>query len=223
MSAYPTFTPRFGTILLILTATLAGASFARAGDGDTAAEPPLELVLEIDGKPIEVKLDAPFKVDVNGKPTKMKLSAKPHRTLNIDGLQLRYPSAFTFEFDKSDPTMPQWSVSGNDSTISVARSTEQGTPAEAIDGFVEGFCGSLQIPTPKTSDVTLKIGDTTARGQQFEATLFDVLRQRIEVYAFQHGRHVYLLTIQQNLNDSGKPTEESIRAVRMLRESIALK
>ena len=68
----------------LLTAVLAGA----AGFGSVAVvgvavlsdeEPPLELVLEVDGNPYDVSIGKAFEVKVGGRTTKMRLTTKPTR------------------------------------------------------------------------------------------------------------------------------------------------
>lgn len=186
-----------------------------------AKEPPLELLLEVGGRSTPIKLDEPAEVQVNGRKVPVRLTAKPYRLFEIEGVRFKYPRHCSFEFNDDDPDATIWTLDGNDNVIMLMRYEQMPTQMvlRAVEtAMVEQYKKNLK----NRSEVSIRLADRDLKGRRLEIEFADQhLRQ--DWYAFSASRFSFVLMIQDFPKPDGNPSDETARAVALLKGSFQIK
>lgn len=180
-------------------------------------EPPLEFVLEIDGKPVPLELDEPTSTEVGGQSVPVKLSVRPYRTFERGGVRFRYPNHYEFEDEEDAPGVSMWTFTGNDNTLMLFKYPKE-EPEAALKAMVDATLAQHGKRGVKQAACTLKLSNRELTGKRIDVSNPDAfLRQ--ELFAFAEGDSTYLLVIQDTPEANRKTTPETTAATRMLSES----
>lgn len=181
-------------------------------------EPPLEFVLEVDGKSQPLELGKIFSIKGVSEKSALKLTLKPDRYFEKAGVRFRYPKEYTFEADLEDPAEPNWTLSGNDNKIMLFKSKALADHATERKNFenelLEGF-GSKNVKISKAS--------IALQGRELSGTRFDIDYQgthiRQDYFSFAHGDFNFILGIQDCPKENGQTTAGTAMATKLLAES----
>src|SRR5262245_43616031 len=86
---------------------------------DESQEPPLVCVVKLDDSSIELTEGETGQVNGTFTNPKLTVTPQPNRTFPYQGITFKYPRAFNFEADLSDPESKNWTLSGNDLKIMI--------------------------------------------------------------------------------------------------------
>lgn len=188
-----------------------------------SGEPPLDLVLEVDGREIPVRLGQPFEVKTGAGKTRMVLRARETRLLERAGVSFRYPFRFVYE-EELDGPVSTWTIEGSDVTIilqSLPRLMPEAMIRRQVEEETEGQYKGMEL---LRSDVTLELGEDRGSlpGVRFEV---DIAGQAIvqEMFLFPAGGAFALLILQDSPGDRDHETQEMAGVREMVRQSLQIR
>jgi|GEM_PF-7082643 len=201
----------FTIALLVAAAGLAGAG---AKAGLNLKEPPMELLLDLEGKQVPVALDKPFTVKVNGADVTMKITAMPERTLNLGEATIKYPREYTYAVDDSTEGVLQWTLSGNDNVVIVSRFTE-GAPAELLKTMEGELRTAYGRDKTKVVNSEVSIGGKKYASRKVTA---NISGQKLvqELVGLSAGKASFILIIQDTPDDNGGTSKDTQRMLNLL-------
>lgn len=207
----------FRTSLAMGVLTLCCATQVRAQVEETA-EPSMLLSVEIDGQERTVRLGekAQWKGDFTD--PSLKVTVKPYREFRYGGLDLRYPTEFTFEADLEDPPAKIWNLSGHTVEFMVFRDAlDLLTPEEMIRATaseIEGKIGEVE-------QREIKLGQQTLKGARAKVAVgsYNML---LEAYTVpMNGRSQTMLMFIDDWNE-GQGSAEGRKLMKMLKQSFGI-
>lgn len=188
---------------------------------DELAEPPLELVLHVDGQTHNAQLDRPFRICVGDRDLNVKVTARPYRTFRAAGLEFQYPRHFAFEADRSNPAITIWTLDGNDAVIMVMKPTAQMQPDQLCDSAFDATRAELGAEnTRETESSTRRLGGQPVSGKRLITSVGSVIIHQ-DFLVLRRGKSAVLLIIQDAPED-GKGSEENRRVRELLDVSFRL-
>lgn len=211
-----------GSIVAAGTVAVATFAFAQQPKPAELQEPALELVLEIDGRTREVALDKPFDVRVGDRTVRMKLTARSYRTFRAAGVEFRYPRGHGFGVDASNPNVTTWTLDGNDNVIIVFKSAllvDADTLRNQIRDEVGQQWGAAKAKI-RSTETSIRLLGRKVKGTRLIVQIGPVTLHQ-EFFGLRTANSTVVIVIQEGL-DGDKPTNESIRARKMLSASLRL-
>ena len=170
-------------------------------------EPPLELVLHVEGQTHDVRLDQPLKIKVKEHDLNVMVSAKPYRTFRAAGLEFRYPRHFAFQVERSAPNVTIWSLDGNDTVVMVLKSRAPMNPNEWRDSLIEATRSQFDPKDTRVSETALNLGGRAVSGRCLEFRVAStVIRQ--EYFALSRAEAPVLLSIQHPVEEDQESGSE---------------
>ena len=183
-----------------------------------AAEPPLEVTVEIDGQTFDARLGETAEVVIDGKPRSLKLTAKPTRRFAKAGVEFLYPSYFTYELDDSDPGVRIDTVEGPAATVMVESFDTPESGDDLLKSFLDEIRSAYGDALEKESDVRIRLGGRNYAGRRLAAK-FAGASLRQDVFPIPGGR---ILVVQTLLNDDGTVPAEAKLVRDLLAESFRI-
>ena len=205
------------SLAVLVSASTVLAPRAPQQDG---LEPEVELVLELNGYPLEVRVDEPFQVSVGEDCVGGVLRKRDRRRFELEGLVFSYPSYLAFQADLGEPAAQRWTLTGNEVELAVTRHVDPRPSARTLlEAEVERLKGAseaevhlehLELAGDRRSGVVLR-------------TWQDGLGVQRRVFALSHGEDVFVLVLAENLDARGKPVREGAELQRLLEETLRLR
>ena len=127
---------RLHTFVIAILGCLIAPVFCTA---DETKEPPLQLTLFVNGKPIPVALGRERKLTGEFKNPTIVVRAAATRRFSYGGISFEYPAKFTWEAEIGRKAYRCWTLSGNDSKIMYFVVGSELTPEIYAKGIVEQF------------------------------------------------------------------------------------
>jgi hypothetical protein len=184
------------------------------------AEPEVELLLELDGYPLAVRVDEPFLVSVGESCVSGVLRRRDRRRFELPGLAFSYPSYLAFRGDLGEPAAPRWTLTGNEVELALTRHVDPRPPARTLlDAEVERLRGSAEAEVRYEH---LQLAGERRTGRVVRTWQDGVGVQR-RVFALSHGEDVFVLVLAENLDARGKPVSEGAELVRLLEETLCFR
>jgi tetratricopeptide (TPR) repeat protein len=182
------------------------------------AEPALEITLETGDGAYDVELDKPFEIGQASRKQKLLLSAKPDRLFRYGGVEFRYPRDFGFEADAEDPSITIWTLDGNDAVIILNLFPGRKDADEVLRQFIEQVSERYGRPNIRASDVSIRLDGADIAGRRLDVTLA-AGQFRQEFYVFSGENDVYVLGLQDGLEDDGSPSQEFLKTTDLLKRT----
>ena len=183
------------------------------------SEPPLELVLTIDGRDRDVSIGEDFEVEFGGRKHTCHLERKPTRQFDFHGVRLRYPSHFTFEYDDEDDGVEMFTLEGPE-TLVMLQFFADGLSAEALlELVVDSTVGEYEDFDVERAESEIELGGTTYESQSLTVSLGE-LRFQQDFVAFGLPEATALLIFQGNLDDDGNYVSECQETFAMVAETL---
>ena len=218
---------RFGLPSAILAVVVAHLFFLAEANAEEKpprnefVEPELQLEIEFDGTKKTAELGLQTLVEVGGKQLPVTIRAKEYRTLSVTDLKFNYPRHLAFEVDTEDvPSIVIWTLDGNNVVIIVQRYPKLvgNLTSTVVSGLIEQF-GKENVDQSK---VSMELAGKTRNGVRLDATLFDDVKLRQEVFSLSGSKYNYALILQDSLSDDGEESKEMVNAKKLLKESLEL-
>lgn len=208
---------RFHSFISITAAMFLPISTAASAQ-EADAEPPLEVVLEIDGQKFDAAVGESAEVTIDGKTRSLKLTAKPTRRFAKAGIEFRYPSYFTYELDDSIPGIRIYTVEGPTTMVmlqnfNAGELTADAAAASLLEELRRLYGDSLAGVT-KTE---MTLGGKKVAGQRATA-IFAEQRLQQEVYPI-HGTSSIIMVQTLPTEDDAAQAEETKLVLRLLAET----
>ena len=196
------------------------AVLACVAGSDETKEPPQLLFLEVEGgQKVPIQIGKPFTVTIGANKVSMKLTERPYRIFDAGGVRFEYPRRFTFSYEK-DVAATTWTVQGRHTLLMLQRFDK--TDIKALLTKIEANLVGQFGPKTKRSDTTLKVGETELKGRRLDLDVGDKpIRQ--DWFGFAAGGATYAMMVQDSLTDDGKPTQEALGLIDLLRKTLKLK
>ena len=187
---------------------------------DETEEPPQLLFLEVDGgRQVPIQVGKTFTVTIGKNKVSMKLTERPYKIFDAGGVSFEYPYRFTFSYER-DVDGTTWTVEGQHALVVLQRFDKMDikTLLTGIEAELVGQFG----PKTKRSDTTLKTGEMALKGRRLDLDVDDEpIRQ--DWFGFDADGATYTMMIQDGLTDDGKPTQEGLGLLDLLRKTLKLK
>jgi hypothetical protein len=181
-------------------------------------EPPVRYSLEHGGQHVSVRLDQPFELEVDGQKRRFTLRAEPNRLLDLPALRFEYPRHIPFEYETED-NYTCWTLDGNSATLLIQRVGSSDDPHAVLDDIVDSFKQGFGSDTRAHGPVALTLDGRELRGERLRVMIAGSLLD-MEAFALcRRGGDVYLLILQDMLNDDGSTTDEMHEVRRILVET----
>jgi hypothetical protein len=199
----------FSLALLLTTSATVRAA-------DENREPALKYRCEVGGKIFTISEGEPLKLAGVGADPTITIRPEPFREFPYGGVRFRYPSHFTFEADTADADTKHWTLSGNDFKIMYFVIQEDVSDEQYVGAMVGQF-GEDKCTQSKTS--------ITLNKQKYAGTRLRVSiagnAMTMDVFRIGSGKETRLLVLQDNSDDTGKPSAEGGATLTALEKSFA--
>lgn len=206
-------------VLLSLAVLLVPVLAPRTPQAD-GLEPEVELVLELDGQALPVRIDEPFQVACGEGCVSGVLRQRNRRRFELSRLVFSYPSYLAFRAELADPRAPRWTLTGNQIELALTHHVDPPRSARTLlEAEVERLQGSDEAEVRFES---LQLAGERQSGRRLRTWREGVGVQR-RVFALSHGEDVYLLVLAENLDARGKPLEEGEELLQLLVETLRLR
>jgi len=206
--------------LAVLLSTVFSAALAPRAPQADGLEPEVELVLELNGYPLEVRVDEPFQVSVGEDCVSGVLRKRDRRRFELDGLVFSYPSYLAFRADLAQPAAQRWTLTGNEVELALIRHVDPRLPARTLlEAEVERLKGAGEADV-RYEHLSLAGERRTGRVVR---TMQDGVGVQRRVFALSNGEDVFVLVLAENLDARGKPVAEGAELVRLLEETFRLR
>jgi hypothetical protein len=203
-------------VLLCSPAILRGET--KPAPVDETQEPPLKYELKLGDQTLSITEGATVEASGTFTNPKVTLTPEPHRTFPYGGLSFRYPRAFVFEADVSDPDVKTWTLSGNDLTILVFVFSDEVTTEAFAGGMAEQFGEENSRIT--STDARIPVGEKVLRGTQMDVVLAGQQLQIDILHIPTKAEGTTLLVLQDSRGESGKPSKERTGFGKLLSDSL---
>jgi hypothetical protein len=203
--------------LAILPVLAAPAPTSRPADKSAELrEPPLEMVVEIDGKKIDAVCDQPVVAEIGGRKTTLKISTRPYRTFRAAGVEFRYPAFCDFKVDDQGPGTILWTIGKGDETILLLRHDKPDIQA-AMGAFMEGLIEAFDKQNVKQSGTTLQLKDRKLAGKRLTVRLGENSLYQ-DVFALRSREAGLVLVVQRPASQSPQQ-KGAVSLIRLVQES----
>jgi hypothetical protein len=203
------------SLSLAVLVSLSSVLAPRAPQAD-GLEPEVELLLELDGYLLEVRVDQPFQVSVGEGCVTGVLRRRDRRRFELDGLAFSYPSYLAFRADLGELATQRWTLTGNEVELALTRHVDPRPSARTLlEAEVERLRGASEAEVRLEH---LELAGDRRRGLELR-TWQDGVGVRRRVFALSHGEDVFVLVLAENLDARGKPVREGAELVRLLEET----
>jgi hypothetical protein len=166
------------------------------------SEPRREYTLIVDGVEHDLEEGPARTIEIGGEDHRVQLVVKPYRTFERGGVSFRFPEHMMFAIDEEEPI--SWEFNGSDALIMLQEyegMRENHVRSMLIAGIKSQY-GDMQIREKSISET---FGERTLTGTQLTAVMPEI-------------------EILQDAVDRGAPhTEEFVRMIGLLRETLVLK
>lgn len=180
-----------------------------------ASEPPMRLRFEIEGQAVSVTAGESFELALDGKKHKAKVLIEPTRIFRGLAFEFEYPLNMAFSTDFESEGLAYWSLDGGDTVIAIQLFSDGGLE-ELLAGTVEGLKSVYQ--SIEVSEISITLDGQEIEGRSVLGHIAGVaLRQ--DLYAFEAGNEVFILSVQDSLTDDDEQTEETRGAYELLERS----
>jgi hypothetical protein len=190
-----------------------------AASAQPTSEPPLEVVLELNGQLTEATAEQPFKVKLAGGEVPARISIRPTRLLKTAELSFRYPRAHGFQVEtEGDGTT--WTLDGSDNTVILTRFAGRTDPAAFMQTTVDTIVGGLGKSITRNAAAQATFAGRTHKGR---ALTFSLAGQTLaqEIFAFAAGPATYSLIVQ-DMPTEGRTSAETEQVMNLLRDTLSL-
>jgi hypothetical protein len=206
------------SLTVLVVGLLAAAPAAPEAPG---AEPRVEMVLEVDGKPVTVELDQPFTVQVGGRAVPMRLTVRPDRQFDKAGIRFRYPRAFTFAFDHNESGVDTWTMRGGSASLFLMRFPGKHDPETLLTQMTDSMAKRFDAQRVKLGDAKLTLKGRTLAGKRLEAKLANqAIRQ--DFYTFDGPDNSFILLVQDQHRPDAQASDEVGGVLDLLSKSLEL-
>jgi hypothetical protein len=191
-------------VVLSLEVAAPAAPATQPAKPEEASEPPEQMVLEVDGKPVPVELDQPFTAQISGRAVPMRLTIRPDRQFDKAGVRFRYPRSFSFAFDHNPSGVDTWTLRGASTSLFVMRFPARHEPESLVTQMTEAMGKRFDPSRLKLSDTRITLKGQTLAGKRIVAQLPNQeIRQ--DFYAFDGPTNSFILLVQ----DQHRPNTEA--------------
>ena len=202
--------------LLCNSVTLADSP---AATQSASAEPPLEYVLNIDGKDVPIASNQPASVKIGDRDLQVRLTPKAERLLKLPGLSISYPNYYTFKTDQSDPSAPQWELKGRDTVLIVTG----GSPVVSAKALESATAAALAAKF-RDKKVTRTATDVTFVGKKITAARLDFGDEDLKLYyiifAVETKTGPYVIICQGVAGTNGADSEETTTLLGLFKKAV---
>lgn len=187
---------------------------------DETREPPLELVVKIDGQSVSISEGESARVEGTFTNPTVTVTPQPYRVFEYGGVTFRYPRGFMFEADLDDPLVKSWTLSGNDITIMYFTFGEEVTRGNLARNMMEGFgrenCEMLE------RDGKITLGKGTFPRTSFRVTVagHTMVVDLCEIPSRGNGSR--LLVFQDGMDEAGNRSREGKETISGIKSSFAV-
>ena len=206
----------------LFTALLCGSIPFLPAEQDHWDEPPLELLLELDGVQHELVLGKRFDLKIGEASHALTVTAKASRFFDKAGLRLRYPSEFLFGFDDELEGCDIYTLEGAETLIMIQVYADVLDPVDVVDATVEVVMEELS-----PFEIEFAKSKITLAGKEFETQELHISLQDGSLiftqnyFAFPMAQGTCVICLQYGYDDDGVMAEESRAAMNLLEPSFA--
>ncbi len=144
--------------------------------------------------------------------------AQETATFQADQVTFDYPASMQLEVDESDPTFTFYTVDGDEVTLMLSHHQQGPGLEETVQTISEDLAGQAEGEVDK-QDITLELGGQTLPGKRISYTLMG-LQLSQEIVAFSSGGSVWVLVLQDFLDDQGQNTAERAAVLELLSRTL---
>lgn len=189
-------------------------------NADPYREPPLELLLELDGERHELVLGRSFELTVGETRHQARVSGRGSRAFDASGVRLRYPAEFLYEYDDEIEGLEVYSLDGPETLIMIQVYDEELDLVDVIAGTLEAVLEELEPFDVETVEHELELGPHRLASTQLRITIEEEgLAFTQDYFAFHGSGGTGVVCVQFGYDEGGKLSRESSRAERLLRSS----
>lgn len=210
--------PSLGVLLLAPVLALQGTAGPARSELE---EPPLEFVLELDGRRIPMTAGAPVPIKIGEKEYTARLSIEPDRLFKARELSFRIPRQHAFEADASTPGQTQWTFDGGASTLILTRFEGQAAPEDVVTSSVKILTARYGKKNTRTVRSTIDLGGTAHPATRLTSRVLGESMAH-EIAAFAAGERMFLLMLQYTPGEDGSPADEAASVLSLLARTFAL-
>jgi|GEM_PF-3162222 len=187
---------------------------------DPFREPPLELVLELDGERHELVLGRPFDLQIGETLHQGRVSGRGSRAFDASGVRLRYPSDFVYEYDDELEGLDVFNFEGPETLIMIQVYDEELDLVDVIDATLEAVLEELEPFEVETVERELELGQRQFASTQLRIAIEEEgLAFTQDYFAFRCSLGTGVMCIHLGYDEEGKLSRESSRAERLLKSS----
>ncbi len=165
---------------------------------DPAAAAPLRMVLDVAGNSYTVKDGETFDIEVEGETLPVTIRIAPTRLAELPEVSFEFPREMVYAIDDSDPTYTSWELNGNDSLLLIFRYSDEITPQEVADSYVEGISNMFEAPADARSPSTIRLGDKEIKGTRLRIEVAPEVPLTQSAYAIEIAGATYLVVVQDS-------------------------
>ena len=207
---------RFHTVVVAVLGCLIASVDCAA---DETKEPPLNLTLLVDGKPIPIELGRKRKLIGEFKNPTIAVRAAATRRFSYGGISFEYPTNFSWEAEVTGNDYGRWTMDGNDCIIMYFVVGYEFTPALYAKGAAKQFGAKNTTVTP----FRRKLGETLLIGKRIVIVVggSEIVQDAFAIPAPNHQWR--LLLLQGVAPERTTEPEEPKRVLDLLSRSLRVK
>lgn len=184
------------------------------------AEPPLEIVLSIDGHEVEATVGHAFDVEIGDAKHSCLVTVAPTRLLDKSGVSFRYPSYFSYGFDDSEGVVLH-TLEGPETLVMLQFFGKQSEAEEMLEAVADSVAEELADYLVEQEELEREVGGGLYGVKHF---VVDIAGSSFvqDYLAFESAAGATVLFFQGNLDEDGDLEPECARTWELIAATLRI-